>query len=66
MMNTNKISHLIAIHRCINLTQKRYKSLKKFFDNDFSKAFSASISDWQQAGIEKIVIEKFFINKKKS
>ncbi len=65
MMNNNNLSHLIAIHRCINLSQKRYKLLKKFFHNDFNKAFLSSISDWQQSGLEKIAIEKFFINKKK-
>ncbi len=60
----NNIPYLIAIHRCITLTTNKYHSLKTFFNNDFEKAFTASISDWSQAGLNRTTIEKFFINKK--
>ncbi len=63
---TDQTPYLVAIHRCINLTQKRYKYLKTFFKNDFKKAFKASICDWQQAGLEKKVIEKFFTDRTKT
>jgi DNA processing protein len=61
----NKTTYLVGLHKAINLTYIRYQKLKKFFNNDFKKAFNASINDWQQAQMDLKVIEKFFAGRSK-
>jgi predicted Rossmann fold nucleotide-binding protein DprA/Smf involved in DNA uptake len=56
---------LVAIHRACNLTFTRYKSLKKFFKNDWECAWRGHISDWQQADIDVRAIQSFFANRVK-
>ena len=59
-MNPSQIPFLLALHKACNLTFNRFECLKTFFQGDFERAFKASISDWQECGIDKRGIEKFF------
>lgn len=54
------VSYLLALHRRLNLTRPRYEKLNAFFASDWQKAYLASLKDWQQAGLDKASIEKFF------
>lgn len=65
MYNDAQKEYLVAIHRAANITHKRFLKLKSFFNNDFQKAFNASIRDWQEAQIDPKGIETFFLNQKK-
>lgn len=57
--------YLLALHRGLNLTYPRYQKLKDHFKSDWEAAFSANISDWIQARIDKRGIEKWFSQKAK-
>lgn len=58
-------SFLVAIHRACNLTFPRYKCLQSKFDNDWERAWTAPISEWQQSDIDSRAIQSFFVNKNK-
>ena len=51
---------LLAIHRRLRFSTKRFKCLHEFFAGDWEKAYQACLKDWQAAGVDKLGIEKFF------
>ncbi len=57
------LNYLLAIHQAVKITLPRFLALKKFFENDFEKAFKSPIHIWAQSGIDRKAIEKFFLKK---
>ncbi len=67
MKKTEKnINYLLAIHQTVKLSLPRFLAVKKYFKNDFEKAFKASLGEWTKVGIDKKFIENFFLKKEKT
>lgn len=58
-----QIGYILALHRRLNLTKPRYQKLAAFFAEDWQKAYTAKLTDWQAAGVEPRALEKFFSSK---
>ena len=57
------VPYLLALHRRLNLTRRRYEKLNTFFEGDWQKVYQARLADWQQTGLDKGTLEKFFSSK---
>ncbi len=59
MIELDQKKYLVALHRGLSLTYKRFFAIKKFFKNDFERAFHAPLSEWQHVGIDRSGLENF-------
>ncbi len=57
------IPHLLALHRTLNLTHRRYQKLKTYFENDWGSALKANSQQLAEAGIDPKGAERFFANR---
>ncbi len=64
-MEEKNLPYLLAIHRAMNLTFLRYKTLKSFFANDWQKVWNANIKNLQASNIDTPAIEKFLKSREK-
>ncbi len=63
-MEEQNLEFLLAVHRTVNLTFLRFSKLKEFFHHDWKSVWNGKINEWQQSGVDKLGIEKFFGNRK--